>query len=209
MNRLPDLDWTTLFFGFLILINAEFIFSNSTPIVMTDSMVPAPEILLADFTRRDNAVPWRSLDDRVMGGVSQSRLEQGDSSATYRGTVSLENNGGFASLVFGKGVYRLKDYDGILLRLKGGGKRYGFRIVSPMVAMLGDAHYAYFQTEREVWQEIRLPFKSFVPMRYGITLPKFIPINKDSVQAFGFIIEDKQAGAFQMEIAWVKAYRSP
>ncbi|MBC8044501.1 MAG: CIA30 family protein [Rhizobacter sp.] len=165
----------------------------------------ATETMLIDFTRTQDSVRWQSIDDGVMGGVSKSTLVQSDSSAAFAGTVSLANNGGFASVLFGAGNYMLGADSGVIVRVRGDGKRYAFRIVTPM--LLGDAHYAYFGTVKGTWQEIRLPFDDFVPKRYGFTLPKMLSMNRDKIQAFGMIIEEKQAGTFRLDIAWVKAYR--
>lgn len=44
-------------------------------------------------------VSWTVVDDRVMGGVSRSRIEDsGDGTLRFAGVMSLANNGGFASV---------------------------------------------------------------------------------------------------------------
>ena len=43
---------------------------------------------------------WMVVNDGVMGGVSRSTIRRGDDvgTAVFEGTLSLENNGGFASV---------------------------------------------------------------------------------------------------------------
>jgi hypothetical protein len=53
---------------------------------------------LFDFTDPSVANAWRAIDDRVMGGISRSRLRHDPAGhPVFEGTVSLEHNGGFAS----------------------------------------------------------------------------------------------------------------
>lgn len=55
--------------------------------------------LLFDFTDASAVQGWAAIDDRVMGGVSRSSLQYDPAGhATFKGTVSLERNGGFASV---------------------------------------------------------------------------------------------------------------
>ena len=55
--------------------------------------------LLFDFSDANCVQDWAAIDDRVMGGESQSRLRYDSRGhAVFEGVVSLERNGGFASV---------------------------------------------------------------------------------------------------------------
>ena len=55
--------------------------------------------VLFDFTDASAVRSWSAIDDSVMGGVSRSRREHDPAGrAVFKGTVSLERNGGFASV---------------------------------------------------------------------------------------------------------------
>ena len=55
--------------------------------------------VLFDFTDASAIQAWTAIDDRVMGGVSRSSLQHDPAGhAVFKGTVSLERNGGFASV---------------------------------------------------------------------------------------------------------------
>jgi hypothetical protein len=45
-----------------------------------------------------NSKPWRAINDGVMGGVSLGEIVAIDNGLRFQGTLSLENNGGFASV---------------------------------------------------------------------------------------------------------------
>jgi monofunctional biosynthetic peptidoglycan transglycosylase len=62
---------------------------------------------------------WYPINDRVMGGTSKSEFQAENGIAVFRGLVSLENNGGFASVRSALGNHDLSAYAGIALRVWG------------------------------------------------------------------------------------------
>jgi hypothetical protein len=55
------------------------------------------------------------------------------------------------------------------------------------------------------WVEHRLAFSDFVPTFRGRVLTDAPPLNPATVNPVGFLISDKQAGPFRLEIGWIKA----
>ena len=53
---------------------------------------------LFDFSAQDSANGWNVVNDTVMGGVSSGRLVVDDGLMVFDGELSLDNNGGFASV---------------------------------------------------------------------------------------------------------------
>ena len=87
------------------------------------------EIILFDFEQSGEVNKWLVVNDGVMGGLSQSEvILSGSNTAVFQGTISLENNGGFASTRTIPKLYNLAGYDGIIVRLKGDGKKYQLRM---------------------------------------------------------------------------------
>ena len=87
------------------------------------------EMVVFDFQKSDTLNDWRTVNDGVMGGLSLGEFVIGDSNtAVFQGTVSLENNGGFSSTRTSPRLFNVAGFDGMLLRLKGDGKRYQFRL---------------------------------------------------------------------------------
>ena len=165
------------------------------------------EKVLFNFQKSDEVNNWRIVNDGVMGGLSQSEIVLSDSStAVFQGTVSLENNGGFSSTRTNPRFYNLAGYDGIILRLKGDGKKYQFRL--RMDDRFDGISYRYlFKTDINKWIIIRVPFNECVPVFRGRLLDDVEPISPERIQQVGFLISDKQAGLFKLEIDWIKAYK--
>lgn len=67
---------------------------------MASSVVAeAKERVLFSFDKPDSAKPWQTVNDGVMGGRSVDRFKiNEDKKMEFFGTLSLKNNGGFASV---------------------------------------------------------------------------------------------------------------
>ena len=80
---------------------------------------------LFGFVDRDREPRWFTLNDDVMGGVSQSEFavtERG--TALFRGALSLRNNGGFATIRSRAADLDLAGASGLILRVRGDGRTY-------------------------------------------------------------------------------------
>ena len=80
-------------------------------------------MMMLTMTMDMSAEPWRAINDGVMGGISAGRMVQTEAGLRFEGELSLENNGGFAS------VRRVVEADlaetgGVLLKLRGDGRTY-------------------------------------------------------------------------------------
>ena len=164
--------------------------------------------LVVSFTDAD-AVPWMIVNDGVMGGRSTSDIRRTErETLLFTGYVSLENNGGFASTRADVYPLDLSDFQGVTLRVRGDGRLYQLRFRTSG-AFEGVAYRAEFQTTREEWVEISLPFESFEPSFRG-RIPRGVdPLDTSNIRQMGFLIGDKKEGPFRLEIDWVRAYRAP
>lgn len=161
------------------------------------------EKLIVDFKSKERALNWQIVNDDVMGGVSTSRFAVTNGVGQFRGNLSLENNGGFASVRADGAISDLTGNDAMVVRVKGDGRNYQLRV---RTATGGRADYqTEFQTVKGQWQEHRLPFAGFVPTWRGRLLTGVPPIDPARVQSIGFFLADNQPGAFELEIQWVKA----
>lgn len=164
-------------------------------------------IFLFDFKRLGKVSDWRVVNDGVMGGLSRSQVMLSeDNNFLFQGTVSLENNGGFSSVRTSPRDYNLDGYHGIILRLKGDGKKYQFRLRTDD-RFDGISYRFHFKTEINNWIIIRVPFNECIPVFRGRILDNVEPIIPKQIQQIGFLIADKQAGPFKLEVDWIKAYR--
>jgi monofunctional biosynthetic peptidoglycan transglycosylase len=178
-----------------------------TLVILTMNADTSSDKILFDFTTATNSRGWQVVNDDVMGGVSTSRFQVLTNGAVFSGVVSLENNGGFASVRSSPVRQSLSGFDAFVVRVRGDGRRYKFTVrtetgFDTLIYQCG------FTTKRGEWEEHRLPFKDFVPTFRGRVLTDAPPLNPAKVASVGFLISDKQDGAFQLEVAWIKASAS-
>jgi monofunctional biosynthetic peptidoglycan transglycosylase len=166
------------------------------------AMQPNGETII---TFSDDAEVWQSIDDVVMGGVSSSEMVIEDGVAAFRGTVSLENNGGFASVRSRPARHDLSGFDGVTLKVRGDGKRYGFRLRTT-AAFGGVSYEVRFTAPDGEWAELQLHFVDFEPVFRGRRVPGHPPLDPSEIRSFGLIISDKQAGPFTLEIEWIQGF---
>jgi hypothetical protein len=168
----------------------------------------AADKTLFDFQTATNTAAWQIANDDVMGGVSTSSFGLTNGAAVFRGVLSLENNGGFASVRSLPASHDLSGCDTFVIRVHGDGRRY--RFTARTNPSFDSAIYqSAFTTTKGRWEEHRLPMKSFVPTFRGRVLSGAPPLDAANVTSVGFLISDKQDGPFQLEVAWIKVALPP
>ncbi|PQJ82475.1 CIA30 family protein [Polaribacter glomeratus] len=151
--------------------------------------------IIFDFNKKSNLQNWVIVDDVVMGGESSGSFKLNeDGFGVFQGRISLDNNGGFSSLRYRFQKIAIDDNTQIVIKLKGDGKNYQFRIKSNS----GD-YYSYilpFSTSGE-WQEIKIPLKEMYPSFRGRRLdqPNF---SDDAIEEVTFLIGNKKNENFKL-----------
>jgi monofunctional biosynthetic peptidoglycan transglycosylase len=166
-----------------------------------------PEKAVFDSSKATNASAWEVVNDGVMGGVSTSSISMTNGVAVFRGEVSLENNGGFASVRLAPARQNLAGFDAFVLRTRGDGNRYKLTVRTE-TGFDTPLYQCAFTTKRGEWEEHRLPFKDFVPTFRGSVLTNMPPLNPARIVSVGLLISDKQEGSFKLELAWIKVSAS-
>lgn len=160
--------------------------------------------LILDFTTPDSGLTWEAIDDRIMGGISLSQpLYTKGVGLRFSGEVSLQNNGGFASIRSSQAQFDLSQNKGLVIRVKGDGKSYKLSLRTDLFYD-GVSYQASFVTKTDTWQEISLPFDTFIPTHHGIKLTTVAPMDTSCVKTFGLFIADRQEGPFRLDVAWIK-----
>jgi monofunctional biosynthetic peptidoglycan transglycosylase len=161
---------------------------------------------LFDFQGKNEATRWVRVNDGVMGGLSQSEMRfTAQGTAIFEGTLSLENYGGFASVRTNPQDYGLGSYAGLAVRVKGDGRRFKLRLRTDD-RLDGPAYESDFDTVAETWVTVKTPFRDCVPTFRGRRLRNVPALKGADVRQIGFMIADKQAGPFRLEVDWIKAY---
>lgn len=138
---------------------------------------------------------FRVVNDDVMGGVSASRLGPAPGAMLFDGTLSLENNGGFASF---RGRVRFPAGSGeLLLTMRGDGRRY--KLTLKLDDRPGTPQYQAAFVAPPDWQTLRFKPDDFAASFRGraVAAPA---VRFADVQYVGLLISDKQAGAFRIEV---------
>lgn len=171
---------------------------------LTRQPLEGAEKTIASFLEEVSLESWTSVNDGVMGGVSRGgfkRSEQG--TLLFTGELSLENNGGFASVRMKPGDLGLEGSSGILVKARGDGRTYwvDLRIADQMAA---SSYRAYLPTTAGEWNETLIPLKDFKLQAFGRGLSSK-PVNPAAIVSAGFTLADKKEGPFSLEIEYVKA----
>lgn len=153
-----------------------------------------------DFTTQTKVKEWRVVNDGVMGGISKSSLAlTEDGYGQFSGHVSLENNGGFASIQLDKVIQLSEEKKFIILHVKGDGKAYEFRLKGEISQ--SESYVQQFITSRE-WETIKLPISDFYPQFRGrkLNIPNF---NFKNIEQVCFLIANKKEEDFKLLIDWI------
>ena len=156
----------------------------------------AKERLLFAFDKPAAAGQWQTTNDGVMGGRSDGRFKiNEDKNLEFFGTLSLENNGGFASVRSRGNNLGLQKADSIVVRVRGDGREYSLNLYTPRRG----AAYSYraeFQTIKDEWIEARIPLDKFVATSFGRTI-RNQELDPSQVNGLGVLLGDKKPGPFQ------------
>jgi len=166
-------------------------------------MEQRPPHRLLDFDDPEEIDWFAPIDDAVMGGVSSSRLVQAAPGvAAFTGTVSLENNGGFASVRSRPRDWGMAGATALVLRLRGDGKTYRVNLRTPNTPS-AFRFEAPLDLPAGAWHEVEVPIASLRAKAFGRPVPLVGPPDPARVRQVGFMISDGQAGPFRLEIDWV------
>lgn len=152
------------------------------------------EFALADG-RSALGTRWVGFTDTVMGGRSRGSAERvvvdGVAALRLRGTVSLENNGGFIQaalpLAADDGAFDASRYEGIALRTRGVPGPYYLHLRTRDTIRPWQLYHAPLAVAAE-WASVFVPFTSFQPQRLERALDR-TALRRLGVVAYGAAFE--------------------
>ncbi|QCU74738.1 CIA30 family protein [Pseudoalteromonas distincta] len=145
---------------------------------------------------------WYVINDSVMGGVSNSQVTQTQESLLFTGNVSLDNNGGFASIRTELST-QSQNTKAIALRVKGDGQTYQLRLRTTNY-LDGAAYTHSFKTVKNEWVDINFAQSDFTLTYRGRVLEQQPIIDFDDIKQLGFMIAGKQEGKFKLEVGKIE-----
>lgn len=154
-------------------------------------------ITIFQFEEGVNIASWYIVDDVVMGGRSSGNFRINDNGhGVFSGKVSTENNGGFSSLRYTTGELKRGKTTKVVLKIKGDGKKYQFRLKDRRSSYLS---YVYnFQTIGE-WEEVIIPLNEMYPSFRGRRL-KMDNYSSSIISEIGILIANKKTETFELLI---------
>ena len=164
--------------------------------------------LVLDFAGPEAAQRWQAVNDGVMGGVSDGRFRiTEEDTLEFFGTLSLANNGGFASVRTKPTELGIKAGDTFVIRVKGDGREYVLNIYTKSRRM-AFSYRAPLPTTKDEWTQVEIPLADFIPTAFGRRVQGMGPVEPSQINGLGFMLSDKTPGKFQMQIEWVKVLRA-
>jgi len=153
--------------------------------------------IIVDFSLKSKTSSWKVVDDVVMGGVSKGNFKiNKNGNGFYFGEVSLENNGGFSSLRYRFEEINCTKFSKVILRIKGDGKNYQFRIKNKY-----SNYYSYISTFSTSgnWESIEINLKEMYPAFRGRKLD-MANFSSETIEEIAILIGNKKPQNFQLEI---------
>lgn len=177
-------------------------------LMVTTAMADDALTSLFDFSGAEAAKEWQSVNDNVMGGVSEGKFKITDKKAMeFFGTLSLENNGGFASVRTKAKKLGLEKGDTLVVKVRGDGREYSLNLYlnRPLIAF---SYRATVKTRKDEWIEVKVPLDKFEATSFGQVVRDAGAVKPEEINAVGFMLGDKKAGPFKMEIESIKVERA-
>jgi hypothetical protein len=139
------------------------------------------------------------VNDSVMGGRSVSKYSTNEQTVTFKGDVSLENNGGFASLRMIWPFEETKDSNKVQLKVIGDGKKYQFRLRTDR-GYAGASYVYEFDTIKDESLTIEMDLEQFVASFRGRVLRDMPRLRMKDIKQMGLLIAAKQTGEFSIQL---------
>ncbi len=153
----------------------------------------------------DGVAGWRTVLDGVMGGLSTGTISSERSGVlTFRGDLSLENNGGFSQIRTNVREGLFADADGVTLRVRGDGRTYQFNVRTSNVRMMAGGYERQFVTIKDEWTTLDLDFDNFVLTTFGREVRDAPPIRPELIESVGFTLADGTPGPFALEVDFIR-----
>lgn len=159
---------------------------------------------ICDFGNGTDGTQWQIVNDGVMGGVSTSSAYITDTSMIFFGNLSLENNGGFASV---RSPYQRYDFTGnktIEIRYRSKGGTFMFRFEQSRYFY--NPYYAIELDESEEWTTLKMSLEDVSVFRMGSKTGSTLGEKDLKALRLGLMKADKKPGAFEIEIDFIKIY---
>jgi NADH dehydrogenase [ubiquinone] 1 alpha subcomplex assembly factor 1 len=175
-------------------------------VVSATVMAADEDRVLFEFGTPDAANEWQTVNDGVMGGASEGRFKiSAEKTLDFLGTLSLENNGGFASVRSKPTKLNLEAGDTLVARVRGDGREYSMNLYTAR-RQAAFSYRALFNTKKDEWIVVSIPLDKFQATSFGRVV-RDQSLDPGEVNGLGILLGDKKAGPFKLEVEWIKVRR--
>ena len=180
--------------------------STTTTIMTTTATAVAssvlPEVPLFDFDSTDSAEGWSVVNDTVMGGVSSGLVAVENGSLIFSGELSLDNNGGFASVrspaIQPEWADAWSVRSGPRIAVEGDGRTWTVEVRTDDPS---GGWVATLVTSRNSVTDVTLPWTSFAPVtRFLDPREAAVPLDPRRIASIAFYLVDGVEGSFRLGI---------
>lgn len=176
--------------------------SVTTTVAPTTTTRP-PGNVLVDFADPDSVATWLNQDDTVMGGVSLSTATWDDGALVFAGELSLDNGGGFTSIVRQADPALGTAATGataIVVDATGDGRTYALQLRTS-----DGRRWVQSFTPPSAGGETVLPVTGFVAVDFMLDPVAPAPVDLAAIDSLAFYLVDGVEGPFRMAVASVLA----
>ncbi|MEQ8358243.1 MAG: CIA30 family protein [Cytophagales bacterium] len=160
-------------------------------------------ILIIDFNLNTELNNWNIVNDVVMGGQSRSQIVlTEDDHARFSGRVSLENNGGFASVRYRFDQINIAGKKFVKILCKGDGSHYQFRLKGN--SSESHSYKSEFKTSSK-WETIKIRLSS-MEATYRGRKPDLPNFDADTLEEVSILIANAKEQDFEILIdkIWIE-----
>lgn len=154
----------------------------------------------------ESDLAWRVVNDSVMGGVSRGQVTATDTSVVFVGELSLDNNGGFASIRTVPSELDLADAEGLSVTVLGDGRTWWFTVGSRDRPLGAGSYRAPLPTRAGEETTVALSFSDFQYTAYGRPVRGMPPLASSTarIDSVGVLLADKTPGPFTISLLEVR-----
>jgi len=181
--------------------------SETSPATSAASVSSSPSTTLTPvsafaFPSAESVNEWFVVNDTVMGGVSSGRLGWENAALVFTGDLSLDNNGGFASIrspfLDPAVVVAWAERDGLTVEVGGDGRTWTMEVRTDF----GDGGWiSAIPTSAEEVTNVDVPWVSFQPVtRFLDPRPATVPLDPARIVSVAFYLVDGIEAPFRLEL---------